>query len=52
MHQSGGKIKPFLRTISPNFSIIYSNSNWDVPKHVNKALSKSWILGYFKWSKH
>ena len=23
MHQSGGKIRPVLRSLSPNFSIIY-----------------------------
>ena len=36
MHQSGGgKIKPFLRSISPNFSYnsFISNSNGEVPKH-------------------
>ena len=54
MHQSVGKIKPFLRSISSNFSIIYPFQvlMGRFQNILDKAMSKCWMLGYFKCSKY
>ena len=46
MHQSGGKIRPVLRSLSPNFSIIYPFQilMGRFQNILNKAMSKSWML--------
>ena len=48
------KIKPLLRSISPNFSISYPLQilMGRFQNILNKAIRKSWMLGYFKCGKY
>ena len=49
MQKSGGKIKVFLREIAPYVSIIqpFQILNGRFQNLLNKALRKSWMLGFF-----
>ena len=54
MYQPGGKIKPALRSILNNFSIInpFQILMGRFQNILNKAMSQSCIPGYFKCSKY
>ena len=54
MYQPGGKIKPVLRSILNNFSIInpFQILMGRFQNILNKAMSQSCIPGYFKCSKY